>query len=67
MRSPIRQLLAEARALGMLRGLAFDGLAMALVFAALAGLWIITTPASLGSAHPARAAEDNALATGGGE
>ena len=62
----LRNLLAEARARNMLRPLAFDAMAMALAFAALAMVWVETPGAS---AHPdnASAAEDNALATGGGE
>jgi hypothetical protein len=39
---PVLVLLRTARAEGMLRGLAFDGLALALAFAVLAGFWIVT-------------------------
>ncbi len=41
---PVANLLAEARALGLLRSLPGDAAAMALAFAALAGVWIATPP-----------------------
>jgi hypothetical protein len=61
----LRNLIAEARAHGMLRPLAFDAAALALAFAALAGLWIATPRAS---AHPSPPAQPEApaLATGEG-
>jgi hypothetical protein len=46
---PLRNLIREARALGLLRPLAGNALAMALVFGALAMAWIATPGAS---AHP---------------
>lgn len=46
----LARLLTYARAHGLLRGLAFDAAALALAFAALAGLWIVTTPRAV--AHP---------------
>lgn len=51
--SAVTRLLREARALGLLRPLAGDALALALAFVALAGLWIATpgSPGCCGSAH----------------